>query len=100
ELHLDSVADYTALRAAIERAPDPAAALAERGITAAAWHRQSQRFQERAQADPRLRTGIRAELSAARKARASPWPQPETRRKIRRERPPVAVRRVVVGKPA
>jgi hypothetical protein len=103
ERPLGSIEGFADLCAALEAAPDRAAALAARGITAAEWHRLHRRFHERLAADAKLRRAFGDKLAVARRAagedrRATAAAAPPGR--IRRERPPAAATRVAARKPA
>jgi hypothetical protein len=59
---------YITLLTAIERAVDPSAILAAKGMSPSSWRRLRRRFEERAAADDKLRDALDVRLAAARKA--------------------------------
>jgi hypothetical protein len=59
---------YVTLLVAIERAVDPSAILAAKGLSASSWRRLRRRFEERAAADDKLRDALAIRVTAARKA--------------------------------
>lgn len=59
---------YITLLTAIERAVDPSAILAAKGMGPSSWRRLRRRFEERAVADEKLRDALDVRLTAARKA--------------------------------
>ena len=58
---------YVTLLAALDRAEDPSAILAAKGMSPAQWRRLRRRFEERAGADAKLRDTLSTKLAAARK---------------------------------
>ena len=62
---------YVTLLVAIERAVDPSAILAAKGVSASSWRRLRRRFEERAAADAKLRDALAIRVGAARKAAGS-----------------------------
>jgi hypothetical protein len=62
---------YVTLLTAIERAVDPSAILAAKGMSPSSWRRLRRRFEERAAADAKLRDALAIRLTAARKAAGS-----------------------------
>jgi hypothetical protein len=59
---------YVTLLTAIERAVDPSAILAAKGLSPASWRRLRRRFEARAAADAKLRDALAVRVAAARKA--------------------------------
>jgi hypothetical protein len=59
---------YITLLVALDRAVDPSAILAAKGMSPAEWRRLRRRFEERAGADAKLRDALAARLAAARAA--------------------------------
>ncbi len=59
---------YVTLLTAIERAVDPSAILAAKGVSPASWRRLRRRFEARAAADAKLRDALAVRLATARKA--------------------------------
>jgi hypothetical protein len=62
---------YVTLLVAIERAVDPSAILAAKGVSASSWRRLRRRFEERAASDAKLRDALAIRVGAARKAAGS-----------------------------
>ena len=58
---------YITLLTAIERAVDPSAILAAKGMSPSSWRRLRRRFEARAAADDKLREALNVRLTAARK---------------------------------
>jgi hypothetical protein len=58
---------YVTLLAAIDRAEDPSAILAAKGMSPAEWRRLRRRFEERTSVDAKLRDALSTKLVAARK---------------------------------